>query len=71
MNRRSMTLAILAVCLSAGAAVGVNHATKEIQVANACYAKCRAKHDQCRIKTKGSPSCDGKLQACLDRCRGG
>ncbi len=38
--------------------------------ANQCVQQCRAAHNQCRIATKGSPSCDGQLQSCMDRCRG-
>ena len=36
--------------------------------ADDCAGQCRARHNQCRIQTKGSPSCDGQLQACLQSC---
>jgi hypothetical protein len=36
--------------------------------ADGCAAGCRARHDQCRIATKGSPSCDAQLQACIRGC---
>lgn len=36
--------------------------------ANACAAACRAQHNQCRIQTKGSASCDAALQRCLQGC---
>lgn len=36
--------------------------------ANSCAANCRAQHNQCRISTKGSPSCDARLQQCLQSC---
>lgn len=35
---------------------------------NSCAASCRAAHSQCRISTKGSPSCDAQLQSCLQGC---
>ncbi len=35
---------------------------------NSCTDACRAQHNQCRIATKGSPSCDVQLQACMQRC---
>ena len=35
---------------------------------NACVAACRAAHSDCRIRSKGSPSCDAQLQACLQGC---
>ena len=33
--------------------------------ADTCAPSCRERHNQCRIQTKGSPSCDAQLQACL------
>lgn len=36
--------------------------------ADQCVQQCRAAHNQCRIDTKGSPTCDGQLQACMDGC---
>jgi len=38
--------------------------------ADACSA-CYAQHNQCRMQTKGSPSCDARLQQCLQSCRTG
>jgi hypothetical protein len=35
---------------------------------NQCAAQCYAQHNQCRIATKGSPSCDAQLTACLRGC---
>ena len=36
--------------------------------ADDCAGQCRAHHNQCRLQTKGSPSCDAELQDCLQRC---
>jgi len=36
--------------------------------AGGCAAQCRDQHNRCRIATKGSPSCDAQLQACLQGC---
>ena len=36
--------------------------------ANSCASSCRAQHNQCRIATKGSSSCDARLQQCLQSC---
>ena len=38
--------------------------------ADNCAAQCRADHNKCRIDTKGSPSCDARLQSCLQSCLG-
>lgn len=34
----------------------------------ACTSSCRAQYNQCRISTKGSPSCDAQFAACMRRC---
>ncbi len=33
-----------------------------------CAADCQTHHDRCRVRTKGSPSCDAERQACLQKC---
>lgn len=33
-----------------------------------CASACQAEHDQCRVATKGSPSCDAARQRCLQAC---
>lgn len=33
-----------------------------------CASACQAQHDQCRVSTKGSPSCDAARQRCLQTC---
>jgi hypothetical protein len=54
-------------CLVIAGAVG--GATVQFANADNCVSQCRNAHNQCRIATKGSPSCDAHLQACLDSCR--
>lgn len=46
-----------------------NNVSVELAQSDQCVQQCRADHNQCRIKTKGSPSCDSQLQACMDSCR--
>ena len=36
--------------------------------ADDCPSSCRQRHNQCRIDTKGSPSCDALLEACIRSC---
>ena len=38
--------------------------------ANQCAAACYAQHNQCRMATKGSPTCDAALTQCLRACAG-
>ena len=33
-----------------------------------CAADCQTHHDRCRVRTKGSPTCDAERQACLEKC---
>ncbi|MFN0218866.1 MAG: hypothetical protein ACKVP4_08655 [Hyphomicrobium sp.] len=61
-----ISAAIIAVCAALLALGGPAVFNAE---ANQCVQQCRAAHNQCRMQTKGSPSCDGQLQACMDRCR--
>jgi hypothetical protein len=35
---------------------------------SSCANTCQARHDQCRVATKGSPSCDAQRQQCLRAC---
>lgn len=35
---------------------------------NSCANACQTEHDQCRVSTKGSPSCDAARQRCLQAC---
>jgi hypothetical protein len=36
--------------------------------ADACADACRAKHNECRVQTKGSPQCDAQVNACVQQC---
>lgn len=35
---------------------------------SSCASACQAKHDQCRVSTKGGPDCDAERQRCLQAC---
>ena len=65
LRRRSShtTRVVAAVLLAAACGVPVT-----VAFANACAQRCYAQHNQCRIATKGSPSCDAQLTSCLRSC---
>ncbi len=68
-TRRGLFLGCVgAAAVAVAAAVGLGLVPVPNAEANQCAAKCRAQHNQCRIKTKGSSSCDGQLQRCLQSC---
>jgi hypothetical protein len=55
-----LVVVVLAVAL--GGAMAVANAAE-------CVASCRAKHNQCRIDTKGtSAACDHQLNQCVQAC---
>lgn len=37
----------------------------------ACTDACRREHSHCMIRSKGSPSCNVRLQQCLQACLAG
>lgn len=39
-----------------------------VVVEASCASLCRQRHNQCRISTRGAPSCDADLQRCLKGC---
>jgi outer membrane murein-binding lipoprotein Lpp len=60
-------LNVLAVAAVVAASLLVSGGSGPV-LANACADGCRAKHNQCRMSTKNSPSCDAELQRCLQSC---
>lgn len=72
MRKRSfMMLAALALAAGAagiGLALGDGTSSCANAQNNACVAACRAAHNDCRIRTKGSASCDAQFQACMQSC---
>ena len=36
--------------------------------APSCAGVCQARHDKCRISTKGGPDCDNDRQRCVQAC---
>ncbi|MGB3719813.1 MAG: hypothetical protein DIU63_02110 [Proteobacteria bacterium] len=65
MNAKLLVLALLSGGLAISDAPAV-----DVQLAQggACTSSCRAQYNQCRIATKGSPSCDAQFAACMRRC---
>jgi hypothetical protein len=62
LRRTILAVAALIAVLAGGATLAAE------ALASACAAGCRAQHNQCRISTKGSSSCDARLQQCLQSC---
>lgn len=65
---RGFAYGLAGIVVAAGTGLAALVAASGPVDANACAASCRAQHNQCRIKSKGSPSCDAQLQACLQGC---
>jgi len=39
-----------------------------VNESNSCASECQARHDRCRVQTKGSATCDAERQYCLEIC---
>jgi hypothetical protein len=59
------TVVAVAFATTAGLTASISPAAAQ---GNACVAVCKSTHNQCRIATKGSASCDAQLQSCLQAC---
>jgi hypothetical protein len=47
---------------------GISLLGPESASAASCGAQCKKAFNQCRISTKGSPSCDKQFTKCMQRC---
>ncbi len=65
MYRKLLILALISGGLAASAPLA---AEMKLAQGGSCTASCRAQYNQCRISTKGSPSCDAQFAACMRRC---
>jgi hypothetical protein len=63
-------IATLAVSVLAGGPLGAmpSPSATPAQGNPSCIAQCRAQHNQCRMTSRGSSSCDAQLQSCLQSC---
>lgn len=61
---------LIVLALISGGLAGSASPTGEWKIAQggSCTEICRAQYNQCRIATKGSPSCDAQFAACMQRC---
>jgi hypothetical protein len=58
-----------AVAVAAALLVGFGMVWIGPAAADGCAASCRSAYNQCRISTKGSPSCEGQFTSCMQSCR--
>lgn len=61
-------LALLAIATGATAMLFDGAASCALAQNNNCASACRATHNECRIATKGSASCDAQFHSCLQGC---
>lgn len=67
-RERRMTSALGAVAVAAAVLVGTSLVFVGPAAAD-CAASCRSSYNQCRMETKGSPSCEGRFTSCMQGCR--
>jgi hypothetical protein len=58
----------LTICIAVAGLLAVGFAVLDGASANQCGAKCRNAYNQCRITTKGSPTCETAFTSCMQRC---
>jgi hypothetical protein len=66
---RRMTWALGGAAIAAAMLVCAGLVSIDRAAADSCAASCRSSYNQCRISTKGSPSCEGKFTSCMQGCR--
>jgi len=66
-NRRTHWLLVRAV-VCAVLLAGVGQFAAPSATAASCGAQCKKAFNQCRISTKGSPSCDKEFTKCMQGC---
>jgi len=70
--RKLLILAMISggLALTSGGLARSVPLSAEVKLAQggSCTASCRRQYNQCRISTKGSPSCDAQFAACMRRC---
>ena len=59
---------IAALALAAALAGLPGEPSCAVAQSSTCRSTCLAQYNQCRISTKGSPSCDAQYQSCLQSC---
>jgi len=64
-----MSWALAALAVAAALLAGLGLISIDKAAANACGAACRNAYNQCRIATKGSPSCEAAYTNCVQSCR--
>lgn len=65
-RRLNWALRTSLLVLAALMAIGVG--SSERVAAGACGAGCKNEYNQCRIQTKGSPSCEIAFTRCMQSC---
>jgi len=63
LNWALVSIAALAALVSALGLASIDRVS-----ANQCGASCRNAYNQCRISTKGSPSCESAFTSCMQSC---
>jgi hypothetical protein len=66
--RRKWNWALISAAALATLLAALGLAMSDRVSANQCGASCRNAYNQCRISTKGSPSCEAAFTACMQSC---
>lgn len=65
---RKLNWALMCGFAVIAALVGIGLASGDRVVAGSCGSSCKNEYNQCRISTKGSPSCEVAFTRCMQSC---
>jgi hypothetical protein len=54
--------------LATAPALSAERIATPVNSGRSCVNECQVQHDQCRVATKGSRTCDEARQRCLEIC---
>jgi hypothetical protein len=67
-DRRSLWALAAVAVVAALLAVSGLIATRPAEAEGGCGENCRSQYNQCRIREKGSPSCEAAFTSCMQTC---
>ncbi|KAB2941802.1 MAG: hypothetical protein K8F92_18385 [Hyphomicrobium sp.] len=65
---RKLNWALASAVAVAALLIAIGLASIDRVSANQCGAGCKSAYNQCRISTKGSPSCEIAFTRCMQSC---
>ena len=65
---RKLNWALMTVLVALATLIAIGVGSSDRVAAGQCGASCKNQYNQCRISTKGSPSCEIAFTRCMQAC---